>query len=249
MSQNPSLLDPTTRVETRPPMSLAARLLNVFAVPGEVFSELKTAAPSVSNWLVPGVFGAIVGAISVFILLSQPTVQKQLHDSQSRLLERAVKAGHLTEQDRIVAQIFTGRTAMKAWAVAGAIAGSFVSVLWWGFILWVLGRALLKVPLAFNKTLEVAGLSMMIDVLGCMVALLLLPQVGSLSIKDLENSGKGHLFAAATSIFAFWVVGVRSLGLAKLADVPYLRAAWLVVGCWILQQSLLVLTGLGQLAS
>jgi hypothetical protein len=228
-------------------MSLAARLLNIVAVPGEVFSELKTAAPSVSNWLVPGVFGAIVGAISVFILLSQPAIQKQLHDSQSRLLEKAAKAGHLTEQDRTVAQIITGSTAMKVWAVIGAVAGSFGSLLMWGFILCVLGRALLKVPLTFSKTLEVAGLSMMIDVLGGMVALLLLTQLGG--IKDLESARKSHLFAATASMFAFWVVAVRSLGLAKLADVPYLRAAWLVVGCWILEQSLLVLTGLGQLAS
>jgi hypothetical protein len=184
-------------------------------------------------------------------------VQKQLQNSQSALLEKAAKAGHLTESDRLAAKKFTGPTVMRILGIAGAVAGSFGSVLWWGFILWFLARALLKVPLAFSKTLEVAGLSMMINVLGGMVALLLLTQLGrvetapsfAFQVKDLDLARKSPLFAAATSLFAFWVVGVRSVGLAKLADVPYLRAAWLVVGCWILEQSLLVLTGLGQLAS
>jgi len=37
----------------RPSSSLAGRLLNVFAAPGDVFDGLKTANSSVANWLVP----------------------------------------------------------------------------------------------------------------------------------------------------------------------------------------------------
>ena len=34
-------------------MSLAARLLNVFATPGDVFDDVKVAPASTANWLVP----------------------------------------------------------------------------------------------------------------------------------------------------------------------------------------------------
>jgi hypothetical protein len=98
---------------------------------------------------------------------------------------------------------------------------------------------------------------MMVNVLGGIVALLLITQLGTgetgssltIVVKDFDSARKSHAFAIATTVFAFWVVGVRSVGLARLAGVPYLRAAWLVVACWMLEQSLLVITGLGQLAA
>jgi hypothetical protein len=257
MKQPPSLLDPPPSAETRPKMSLAARLLNIFAVPGEVFNEIKTSPAALSNWLVPAFLAAIVGAISVLVVLSQPAVQKQLQERQTALLEKAAQAGKLSEQERQAAQKFPGPAAVKAFGITGAVAGSFINVMWWGALLWFLSRTLLKVPVPFSKTLEVAGLSMMVNVLGGIVALLLITQVGggdtgsslAVAVKDFESARKSHVFGIATTVFAFWVVGVRSVGLARLADVPYLRAAWLVLACWMLEQSLLVITGLGQLAT
>src|SRR5438046_4069081 len=125
MKQPPSLLDPPATAETRARMSLAARLLNVFAVPGEVFTEIKTSPHSVSNWLVPGILGAFVGAISVLVMLSQPTVQKQVHERQAALLDKAAKSGKLTSQERFAAEQFTGPTAVKVFGIAGAVVGSF----------------------------------------------------------------------------------------------------------------------------
>jgi hypothetical protein len=256
MKQPPLLIEPPDAL-TRPRMSLAARLLNVFAVPAEVFNDIKGSPASVSNWLVPGFLAAVVGAVSVLVVLSQPTVEKQLRQTQTTLLEKAAKAGKLSEQERRVAETLTSTGAVRVLWLAAAVMGSFIYILWWGFLLWFLGRVLLKVPLPFSKTLEVAGLATMVNVLGGIVALLLITQFGhgetgsslAVVVKDFESARKGHAFGIATTIFAFWVVGVRSIGLARLADVPYMRAAWLVVACWMLEQSLLVITGLGQLAT
>ena len=44
---------PTPVEVQRPPSSLAGRLLNIFATPGDVFEDLKTAQHAVANWLVP----------------------------------------------------------------------------------------------------------------------------------------------------------------------------------------------------
>ncbi len=251
-SAPPPLINP----ENRPGMSLLARLLNVFAVPGEVFSELRAAPAAVSNWLVPSILGAIVGVVSVLALLSDPSIQKQFRDRQTRLIEEQIKAGKLTSQEREIAQRFTGPTALKTMGSAGAVLGSFLSVLWWAFVLWWLARRMLRVQVPFAKALEVAGLAMMINVLGGLVAILLMVKLGgggaatslALVVKDFETTRKSNLFAIAANVFSFWVVGVRSVGLARLAQVPFLRAAWLVVTFWVLQQSIFLLAGLGQLA-
>src|SRR5579859_6324840 len=116
----------------------------------------------------------------------------------------------------------------------GAVVGSFGNILWWGFILWFLARMFFKVRVPFLKVLEVAGLAMMINVLGGIVSMLLIINFGPagvttslpLLVKDFDATRKGHLFAAAANVFSIWVVLVRSIGLAKLAGVPFLRAAW-----------------------
>lgn len=240
----------------RPRMSLAARLLNVFAIPGQVFGELKISRPTASNWLVPAVLAAAVGLISAWVILSQPAVQKQFRDRQNKLVEESVKTGKLTSQERAMVERLTSPLVLKVAGGAGAVIGGFGNVLWWGFILWFLARRLLKVQVPFAKALEVAGLATMINVLGGIVAMLLIVNFGragatpslALLVKDFDSSRKGDLFAAAANVFSIWVVAVRSIGLAKLADVPFLRAAWVVFTFWVLEQLFLIFSGVGQLA-
>ena len=55
----------------------------------------------------------------------------------------------------------------------------------------------------------------------------------------------------AANVFAFWLVGVLSVGLAKLAGVPFLRAAWFVFAAWLSRNRCFVLAAseaLGQFA-
>jgi len=45
--------EPQPALPATPKMSLPARLLNVFAVPGEVFEDVKASVFCSSNWLIP----------------------------------------------------------------------------------------------------------------------------------------------------------------------------------------------------
>jgi hypothetical protein len=205
---------------------------------------------------VPAVLAAIVGVLSALVIFSQPAVQKQFRERQDKLLQQGSTAAKMTAQERAVVERMTSPPVLKAVGSAGAAIGSFGNVLWWGFILWFLARSLLRVQVSFAKALEVAGLAMMINVLGGIVAMLLIVHVGrvgatpslALLVKDFDATRKGDLFAAAANVFSVWVVLVRSIGLAKLAGVPYLRAAWAVFTFWILEQSFLILSGIGQWA-
>src|SRR3989442_13240174 len=79
-------------------MSLAARLLNVFATPGEVFEDVKTAPAAVANWLVPGVLLALVSIVMAIIISSQPAIRQQIREQQAKLIDKQVEAGKMPRE-------------------------------------------------------------------------------------------------------------------------------------------------------
>lgn len=256
----PPIVEPPAQAAAVPHTSLAARLLNVFAVPGEVFAEVRSTPTTLWNWVVPVLCLALVGVVSAFIIFSQPAIIQQLKETQAKRIDQQVQAGKLTraqaDQAEAAIEKFMGPTMLKVFGSVGAVVASVMRVVWWGFILWLLAQWLLKVPVPFPKTLEVAGLGMMINVLGGIVAMLLIVNLGrlgatpslALAVENFDDTRKGHLFMGAANVFSFWFIGVMSVGLAKLTDVPFLRAAWLVLTFWVLQECLFILTGLGQMA-
>jgi len=122
--------------------------------------------------------------------------------------------------------------------------------------LWLLGRWLLKARFGYMKTVEIAGLASMIAVLGSIVTLLLIVNFGklfstpslALAVGDFDVKNKGHLLLGAVNVFTFWQVAVMSIGLARLAVVPWARAMLAVLTFWLVWTLLLVLIGLGQFA-
>src|ERR1039458_4693749 len=86
---------PNARPDAPPPpaMSFAARLLNVFAIPGEVFETVRANRLCVANWLLPALLLAAVWVFTTIVMFSQPSIQKQvreLGEQQSKALEQQV---------------------------------------------------------------------------------------------------------------------------------------------------------------
>jgi hypothetical protein len=256
---------PNARPEAPPPpaMSFAARLLNVFAIPGEVFETVRASRSCVWNWLLPSLLLALVGGFTIIVLFSQPSIQTQvreLGEQQAKALEQQVKAGKVTQaeanQAMAVTRWFTDPATLKTLGGSAAVLFGVVRVFWWAFILWLVGRVFLKAQFGYPKALEVAGLALMISVLGGVVVLALtinLTKVFStpglaLVAPDFEATRKSNLMLGAANVFSFWLVGVLAVGLARLARVPFLRAAWFVFALWVIQESLLGLVAgaLGQ---
>jgi hypothetical protein len=237
-------------------MSFAARLLNVFAIPGEVFASVKARRFSLANWLVPALLSAAVGVFTVLVFVSQPAFQRQIQDlveRQAKGLDQQVKAGKVKQADADRAMALTRAvTTPPVLKLLGSVAAALASgirIFWWAFLLWLLGRVFLKVRFGYLKTLEVAGLGLMINVLGTIVILLLMVKLptlfsgsgAALAISDFDAARKSPLLLGAANVFSFWLMGVFSVGLAKLANVPFLRAAWFVFATWVIQESLLAL--------
>jgi len=253
MDQPPLMTETPRRVPQAPTMSLAARLLNVFATPGEVFEEVKTAPRAAGNWIVPALIAGVVGALSAIVVFSQPAVQQKIREQQEEIFEKQVKSGKMSRAD---AEAIIGKmsdpTLMKVLGAFGAVAGGFVRVLWLGLVLWLLGRWFLRVRFGYLKAVEVAGLASMISVLGMIVTMLLVVNFGkltsspslALAVSEFDMKNKGHLLLGAMNVFSFWLIGVMASGLARLAEVPFMRAVFLVLGYWIMAELLQIFTGL-----
>ena len=235
-------------------MSLPARLMNVFAIPGDVFEEAKNSAPSVANWLMPALLFAIVGTISAIIVFSQPAIIQQIHEQQARTMDDQVKAGKMTQaqadQAMAVTEKITGPTMMKIIGSIGAVFAGFMRVFWWGFILWLLGLLFLKTKFSYLKAVEAAGLATMISILGSIVTLLLTVNFGKPSEPNLalvvgksDPGNKAHLLLGAANVFSFWLVGVMAAGLARLSGARFAKAFLLVMGYWLALQFFLIFVG------
>jgi hypothetical protein len=259
MEQPPPVSEILPATPKPPSMSLLARLMNVFASPGEVFDDIKASPPATSSWLVPALLFTLVGVISSIVIFSQPAIVQQIHEQQAKKMDELVKSGKMSQADAdkavAIADKFTGPTMLTIFGSVGAVIASFVRLAWWALILWLLGKAL-KRPFAYGKAMEVFGLASMITVLGAVVSVLLAVILGrmiatpslALMVSDFDMTRKSHQMLGAINVFYFWQIGVLSVGLAKVTGFPFMRALPLVFICWVLQELLLIFTGLWQFA-
>ena len=246
---------PPTPVEApplRPRSSLFARLLNIFAVPGEVFDEVKASPPSVANWLVPTLIFGLVAAVASYLIYSQPAIVQQIREQQMKPIEERVNAGTMTRQQGDQAEKnleFLSGPIGKIFVSGSKFVGCFVALFWSAFLLWLIGRVLLKVPVSFMKMTEVAGLASAISILGVIVNLLLKISLSSsiaslgpvLLVLHADPSSKLVQVLAALDITVFWALFVQAIGLAKFTNVSVFKAA----GCIILVVLLQVACCLG----
>jgi hypothetical protein len=248
----PSIPESQSSGSQTPTMSLAGRLLNVFAAPGEVFAEIKMAPTSVANWLVPALLATVIGSLSVVIVFSQPAIVQQIREQQMKVFEDQVSAGKMTraqaDQTEAMVEKFSGPTIMMISGSVGAVCSSFMRVFWWALVLWLLGLIFLKTKLDYLKTVEAAGLATMITILGTIVALLLTVILGKMTTPSLAllldhfDSKNGlHLALAAVNLFALWQVGVMATGLARLSGARFSKALGLTTGYWVAIQLFFIL--------
>jgi len=225
-------------------MSLGGRLMCVYAAPGDVFSEVKTAAPSVANWLVPAILFMVLSWLSAALIFSQPAIRQQISELSTKAIDRQVENGKLSsaqaEQARTVAEKFGG-VGYKIGAVVAPVFMAFVSPFFGGLIIWLVGSFALKWPFPYMKAVEVAGLSNMILALNVVAKTLLILITGNLFastslallVKDFDPQNTFHSLLTMMDVMILWLLAVRSIGLAKLSGASAGKAALWIFGIWI----------------
>jgi Yip1 domain len=253
MEQTPLTPEPQSEAPHPPTMSLGGRLLNVFATPGDVFQEVRTASVSTANWLVPAVILLLVSWTAGWLILSQDTIKHQVSELTDRTFQKEVEKGRMTEKQVEQAERWAAIT-RSIGAVAAPVFVAFVTPFAWGLILWLVGAKVLKGDFPYMKAVEVVGLASMINVLGSIVTTLLIVGMGSVFaspslvhvVKDFDPQNPVHSLLAVVNVMTFWILAVRAIGLARLSGASFAKAALWVFGIWAAYTGFLI--GLGALA-
>ena len=101
ISEPPALPKPVT-------MSLAARLMNMFAVPGEVLDEVKVSPASTGNWLVPAMLLIMISWLGSGLVMSQDALKHQWTEFNERVIQKQIERMHMPKE-----QIEKARPAME----------------------------------------------------------------------------------------------------------------------------------------
>ena len=235
-------------------MSLGGRLLNVFATPGDVFQEVKTANISTANWLVPALILIAVSWVAAWLIFSQDSITHQLSEITDQAIQKQIERTHMSEQQaeqaRAMGEKWAGISAKVA-AGLGPVVGGFVTPFFWGLIVWLVGAKLFKGNFPYMKAVEVVGLANMVSVLDVIVRTLLIVGLGNLYaapslvllVKEFDPQNTVHSLLAIVNVMAFWLLAVRAIGLARLSGASFAKAALWVFGIWAAYTGFLI--GLG----
>jgi hypothetical protein len=242
--------EPQPEAPQPPTMSLGGRLLNVFATPGDVFQEVKTAKVSALNWLMPALILIVVSWVASFVIFSQPAINHQLSEITEQAIQKQVERSQMSEQQaeqaRAMGEKWAGISAKIGAALTPVIAG-FVTPFFWGLIVWGVGAWVLKAKFPYMKAVEVVGLANMVSVLEVILRTLLIVGLGNLYastslvlvVKEFDPQNTVHSLLALVNVMTFWLLAVRGIGLARLSGVSFAKAVAWVFGVWAAYTGLL----------
>jgi hypothetical protein len=257
MEQPLPMQEPPPETQQVPTMSLGGRLLNVFATPGDVFQEVKTAKDSAANWLVPALILILVSWAASVLIFSQDSIKHQLSEITDQAIQKQVEKSRMSEQQaeqaRAMGEKWAGISAKISAALFPVLAG-FLTPFIWGLFIWLVGAKMLKGDFPYMKAVEVVGLANMIAVLDVIVKTLLIVGLGNLYaspslvllIKDFDPQNTVHSLLTVVNVMTFWLLAVRAVGLARLSGASFAKAALWVFGIWAAYTGFFV--GLGLLA-
>jgi hypothetical protein len=237
---------PPSISETPPPpqTSLAARLMNVFVSPGEVFDEIKSSPVKPANWVVPLILSMIIGVIYTLVVFSQPAVLQKIQEAQEQKFQKMVEQKKMTQEqaDQMIAatQKWMGPGVMKIFGSVGAVVASAAILFLAALIFWAIGLRALRGNFNYMKAVEALGLASMISILGSIIAMLLAVIYGNmmmtlgpaLLVKPLDAASKVHRALSALNVMSIWWIAVVSIALARLSGSSFTKAALWVFGIW-----------------
>jgi hypothetical protein len=253
MEDLPPVVDnPPDQIEAK--MSLGARLLNVFAAPGEVFEQIRDRAVSPSNWVAPALLLLAVGWLGSLLVFGQPSIMQQIKQMSDQSLDKQIQSGKLSQQQAdqarpVVQKVTIGITYAAAYGMP-VFAGFAVPFIY-GLILWLVGNKALGGNFPYMKAVELVGLAGMIDVLGSVLRVLLILVMDNpfaspslaLFVKQFDPQNPVHGFLGLFNITALWCLTVRAVGLARISKSSFAKAAMWVFGIWAAWGALI--TGFG----
>lgn len=240
-------------------MSWSDKFVGIFSSPGEVFDAIRRSPVANSNWVIPTVVLALVGAILGFVVISNPSIYDQIQRVASEQMEKsfqkAIADGRMTQeqadQARGQAESF-GATGIRISAVAAPLFVPFFSLFAWSLVYWLLGKGVMKATSPYLKVAEVYGLTNFIALLGGVITTIMMIGMDSFSatpsaslfVGEFSATNSWHRLAAAFNVFTIWQLAVVGIGLARIFEREAAKVLVLVFALWLLWNCALIF-GLG----
>jgi hypothetical protein len=226
--------------------SFAVRATNVFASPGELYSEVALAPVQSSSWLIPYLLGIVIALIFTFALYNNVALRQEIFDAQAKEMQKQLDAGQLTQEQYDQATERMQSVGPMMFILFGGISAAFmISVIFFlvPLILWLAAKFILKYNGNYKKILETFGLASLIGAVGAIVTLLMMymfntmqatPGAGLLVLGSFDRENFGHNFLASLNIFTLWESAVIGIGLAKLSGKSTGMSMGVVFGLWLI---------------
>ncbi len=236
---------PNSPAAPQPPrLSFLARVLNVFAIPGAVFEDVRTSRHAALNWVGPILFAAIAMTAALWLTVCQPAVLREyrlkLEQNIAQLVADKKMEPAQADANRKMVNWIAQPEVARAISTASATAISALRVFGWGFVLWFVGRVFFKVRFGYGKALEVSGLASMISVLGTVVAIVLTigfnPVTDAGAMARADSSTQTPLFIIVANVFNLWFIALLASGLARLTGGRFGQTLFPIMGIWLVMQ-------------
>ena len=241
-----------------PATSLTARLMNVFAAPGDVFEEITTRQPVASDWLLPLLVSCLAGVVFIWVVFSQENILRPIREAQEQAIQKQVDAGNMSKEQGqkaidLIAKIMNP-TLIKLLSSVSVVTGGFGITFLTALVVWLLGTKGFKGQFSYLQAVEMTCLAGMISALGAIVAMLLAVAMGNLAmtpgpalfLHTFDQTNRVHRLLSQLNVMTLWYVAVMALGLSRLSRVSWGRAALWAFGIWAAVVALVVLPGWGR---
>src|SRR5207244_11325261 len=83
--------------QQRPLQSLAGRMFNIFAAPGEVFDSIKNTPAAHANWLVPALTLLAVSWLGAWLVFSDAAIRQQVRELSEKAIDQQIAKQHMSE--------------------------------------------------------------------------------------------------------------------------------------------------------
>jgi hypothetical protein len=239
------------------PSSFFTRLTNIYTSPSQLFTEVAAASPQTTSWLIPYIISLLLAVLVTFTLFNNPSMRQQVIDTRERAMKQMVADGKMTQDvydkqssgmENAGAGLFVGFGALFATIAISAF------VFLGSLLLWLATRISLHYSGPYMKILEIFGLSMLIGVLGTIVAIITMNLMNSMFatpsgamfvLDSFDPTNKGHKLLSSLNVFTLWQVVVLGIGIAKASGKPSGPGIGLVAALWALWVGLSTAIGLG----
>ena len=237
-----------------PAPSMGSTIVNVFAAPSDVFTNLNTSESKPTLWILPLVVSIAAVIVMMIIGFSNQNLKSQRLEATRITFEHRVSEGKMTQEqlDRTMEGMEKGGGIVLAiQIVAVTIIFSIIFFLS-ALLLWLGSKTILKLPVGYEKVLELSGIATWIGVLGIFIQMLMMigldsiyaqPNAAIFFFQNFDITNSTHKALATLNFFSIWQMIVIGIGLQKWSNKSLLLPMVVSFAVWLLITGSMLLMG------